>query len=595
MDPRRERAWFLLLTAAAAAALVNGWRHFWFLCDDAFIAFRYVANGAAGLGYTWNPPPFPPVEGYTSFLWVALLEGIWRLTGAAPPEVANGLSLACALGTLGLLAGKAWRMDRGALGGLRLPACALVLLTVVSNRTFLAWSSSGLETALFNLLVVGWVFAALRGRHSEAGPAAALAALASLAALTRPDGLLYCAATGALLLDAARRGRPRAALVGAAPLLAVAAHLLWRRATYGWWLPNTYYAKVGGAWPEAGARYMASFALEYGYWIWALAALAAGAAALRARRLPSAHGAAAAGAVAAHVAYYTLVVGGDHFEFRVYSHLVPLLALSLPWLLLRAGLKPGAALGVATAALLVGLPIPWTHRALALEHSSRLETDQLVLPVAEHLPPPLSWLARPWDAMQSWLILHNVGRRHREHDVTGRLIALLAPDREAVISGRAVAVLREDPGSGALRLDPTADPLAALAQNPVWTGHAVGIYGWALAPVAVVDLLGLNDPAVAHLGTRRDDRRMAHELDPPPGYSDCLRPNVATGLGRRNPETGRIVGVQGPGEYTRWDVDEAAPWGPGLEPVLIVTLREPPLTDEELAGCLARFDPLAGR
>lgn len=54
--------------------LFYGWKLFWFMTDDAYIAFRYVSNSMLGLGYVWNPPPFHPVEGYTSFLWVAILD-----------------------------------------------------------------------------------------------------------------------------------------------------------------------------------------------------------------------------------------------------------------------------------------------------------------------------------------------------------------------------------------------------------------------------------------------------------------------------------------------------------------------------------------
>ncbi len=41
----------------------------------------------------WNPPPFMPVEGYTSFLWVAILDFFWRITGLTPPQSSNWLSL----------------------------------------------------------------------------------------------------------------------------------------------------------------------------------------------------------------------------------------------------------------------------------------------------------------------------------------------------------------------------------------------------------------------------------------------------------------------------------------------------------------------
>ena len=63
---RRERLGLALTGAAALVLLYLGWKLFWFLTDDAYIAFRYVSNAHLGHGYVWNPPPFRPVEGYTS-------------------------------------------------------------------------------------------------------------------------------------------------------------------------------------------------------------------------------------------------------------------------------------------------------------------------------------------------------------------------------------------------------------------------------------------------------------------------------------------------------------------------------------------------
>jgi len=82
------------------ALVFVGWRLFFFLTDDAFIAFRYVSNSMLGYGFVWNPPPFRPVEGYTSFLWVVLLRLVWSFTGVEPPVAANYLSLLCGYGTL---------------------------------------------------------------------------------------------------------------------------------------------------------------------------------------------------------------------------------------------------------------------------------------------------------------------------------------------------------------------------------------------------------------------------------------------------------------------------------------------------------------
>lgn len=143
----------LLILFLAGLGLYGGWRTLWFLTDDAYIAFRYVSNSYLGFGYTWNPPPFRPVEGYTSFLWVALLDGIWRLAGIEPPVAANGVAFVFALGTTALGAARLLLMPlRPALQKIRLPLLALVLLAVLSNRTYLAWASSGLETGMFNFL-----------------------------------------------------------------------------------------------------------------------------------------------------------------------------------------------------------------------------------------------------------------------------------------------------------------------------------------------------------------------------------------------------------------------------------------------------------
>ena len=100
----RNRTALVAIAVAASIGLVFGWWLFWFLCDDAFIAFRYVSNSIAGHGYVWNPPPFRPVDGYTSFAWVALLDLVWRITGVQPPESANVLLLLFAFGVAALAA-----------------------------------------------------------------------------------------------------------------------------------------------------------------------------------------------------------------------------------------------------------------------------------------------------------------------------------------------------------------------------------------------------------------------------------------------------------------------------------------------------------
>jgi arabinofuranosyltransferase len=127
------------LCAGAAVALLVGWDVFWFECDDAYIAFRYVSASQLGWGYTWNPPPFRPVEGYTSFLWVVLLDAVWRVFGAEPPVAANRLALLFSAASLALVAAMLLRLRLSpGLARRRTALLGLVLLGMVSNRTFLA-------------------------------------------------------------------------------------------------------------------------------------------------------------------------------------------------------------------------------------------------------------------------------------------------------------------------------------------------------------------------------------------------------------------------------------------------------------------------
>ena len=60
------------------------------MSDDGFIGFRYVQNALAGHGFVYNPGE--RVEGYTNFLWVALLAAGARL-GASPESLAIPLSM----------------------------------------------------------------------------------------------------------------------------------------------------------------------------------------------------------------------------------------------------------------------------------------------------------------------------------------------------------------------------------------------------------------------------------------------------------------------------------------------------------------------
>ena len=79
----------------ALIVLVAHIAHYAFLCDDAFISFRYARNLADGYGLVFNPGG-ERVEGYSNFLWVTVLAVVDHF-GIAPERAANPLSVSFSL------------------------------------------------------------------------------------------------------------------------------------------------------------------------------------------------------------------------------------------------------------------------------------------------------------------------------------------------------------------------------------------------------------------------------------------------------------------------------------------------------------------
>ncbi|NCQ34688.1 hypothetical protein GW813_06350, partial [bacterium] len=93
---RRLRALFLFLIVLGFA---DAARRAW-LCDDAFISFRYAEHLAAGRGLVFNPGEY--VQGFTNPLLTLMLAALVKL-GLPMEGSAIGVGLAAFAGTLALL------------------------------------------------------------------------------------------------------------------------------------------------------------------------------------------------------------------------------------------------------------------------------------------------------------------------------------------------------------------------------------------------------------------------------------------------------------------------------------------------------------
>jgi hypothetical protein len=502
--------------AAGCFALwaLHAWRYA-FLCDDAFISFRYARNFAEGAGLVAGPGG-ERVEGYSNFLWVMLLAAGAAL-GIAPDRAANPLSLACSA----LLLWRVLRYARAALpAGVPLAWCAFPVAALAANRSFAVWSTSGLETRCFEWLVVSGVLAALReiecARRGRAAPATSSWWLAG-AALARPDGLLVA---GSVLAARAffeiRSGlfAGRAALRAAATVaLPVAAHLAFRWFYYGDVVPNTYHAKVGGlTWWSSGSRYFASFAIEYALPLW-LPLLALGAF----ERIRAGRGELVwlCAAVVAPHALYIAAIGGDHFEYRPLDLYLPfgaLLAFHGACALRATWRERGAALALACGSLIaVSNWLPeLSHRDYPHGYRTgfpgefprddyRAElVDTRAHPVLAGAPVLSSWIAA-LNAQVAETSRHYVGIRHEEHAAFRTSV-----EREAEWLNEAIA-------SGSLPAD------AELAID------SVGVIPYRTR-LRAFDRLGLTERRDTRASEPAARRSMAHER--PASLAERARRNL---------------------------------------------------------------------
>ena len=238
----RNKTLLAFLLLSEVWLLVGSLWVWWWTVEDAFIGYRYAQNLARGAGLVLNKGE--RVEGYTNFLWLLLLAGASKI--ALDPVLVSKLA-----GTLfnALAIVACFDLCRVA-SPKKEPMNGLALAFTTSNGLFIATSVEGLETPLFTMLLCWELVTYLRGLRASGQKQAAWLAgssvLSALLMMTRPDGALTY---GMLWLHAACRFRtkPRNTLIFALPAISLyMPYFIWRWSYYGFFFPNTYYAKGGG-------------------------------------------------------------------------------------------------------------------------------------------------------------------------------------------------------------------------------------------------------------------------------------------------------------------------------------------------------------
>lgn len=219
--------------------------------DDAFILLTYVKHLANDGVIAWNLQD-GHVDGFTSFLDLILKTALVRITNADPIKISFWVTVVfdAAVGLIGFATVAYYARERGVRKSLGLGLLTGLLLA--SAPTLAGGAAFMLETPLFVTIALVMLATFLLAKEFNSRIFWALVIEATLLAFARPEGILL---GGAMLvvamLDRERPIKPDDRLAAGFFVLAVLAYALWHRRYFGYWAPNTYYAKSSSSrWNE---------------------------------------------------------------------------------------------------------------------------------------------------------------------------------------------------------------------------------------------------------------------------------------------------------------------------------------------------------
>lgn len=241
---RRDIGLVLGVIACAALLVAHAWPSIPTTVDDAWISARYAWHLADGHGLVYNADE-PPVEGYTNLLWVLLL-ALAHVVGLPLAQTMTWGGLL--FGVLGLVAaaGLTAALSRGDAGPSERPHPTILLapLLLAASPHYAVGATNGLESAMYAsaLLAAVWGVLVARGRGARFSVGLGLGALG----LVRPEGAAMGGVLVAydLLTRRRRLGRPDTWIPAITFGGCTGLTLLWRWATYGALVPNTFDAKA---------------------------------------------------------------------------------------------------------------------------------------------------------------------------------------------------------------------------------------------------------------------------------------------------------------------------------------------------------------
>jgi hypothetical protein len=254
----------------------------WDAVDDAYISYVYARNAVLGHGLTFNPSE--RVEGFSNFLWTAMMVPIVALD-LDVGRLSSALGVAFGIGVLALAIKFPRRLGIPEIIGW------MAALFLAVDGSFALWSVSGLETPLMAFLVTLGAFLYVGENFSKKNSGEKFFArlpksgiVFALAAMTRPEAgavfALVVAHQFAWRILEERKFFTRSDVVRVISFVALfVPYWLLRWRYYHSFLPNSFYAKVSPGGPIAqilrGWEHVQNFVGVHLSWLILLPALIA--------------------------------------------------------------------------------------------------------------------------------------------------------------------------------------------------------------------------------------------------------------------------------------------------------------------------------
>lgn len=211
--------------------------------EDAHIMFRYAVNFAHGHGFVWNIGE-APVEGATEFLWTIILAG-GVTAGFDVGIFAQVTALIFSALTIVVMI-----YSMRSLFAVRIILASLIAI-IFAVSPVVVQALSGFGTPLFTfLLTSSWIglvmmFSEESSQQKIGGWITSTSLL--FLGLTRPEGVFFALLIllSVLLLGSKEQKRKFIQKMFWLYIIPGAVYFIWRWNYFGWFLPNTFYAKHG--------------------------------------------------------------------------------------------------------------------------------------------------------------------------------------------------------------------------------------------------------------------------------------------------------------------------------------------------------------